>query len=95
MDSVKDPGAFTVTCGIGETLIHHCLIDLGAAVNAMPYSLYCFLKLGPLKPPKLIIELGDKSCVRPIGLLEDLTLRVGDLVVPADFYEDPPTLILG
>ncbi|CAM8885012.1 unnamed protein product [Rhodiola kirilowii] len=55
----KDPGAFTVTCGIGETQIPHCLIDL---------------------------ELGDKSCIRPIGLLENLTLRVGDLVVPAEFY---------
>ncbi|CAM8877498.1 unnamed protein product [Rhodiola kirilowii] len=71
----KDPGAFTVTCGIG-----------------------------PLKPPKLLIELGDKSCTRPVGLLEDLTLRIGDLVVPADFYvlqmggarnDEPPVLILG
>ncbi|CAM8940692.1 unnamed protein product [Rhodiola kirilowii] len=100
----KDPGAFTVTCGVGETQIHHCLIDLGAAINAIPYLLYCSLKLGPLKPPKLLVELGDKSCIRPVGLLEDLTLHVGDLVVPVDFYvlqmgdarnDDPPTLILG
>ncbi|CAM8933758.1 unnamed protein product [Rhodiola kirilowii] len=100
----KDPGAFIVTCGVGETLIHHCLIDLGAAINDMPYSLYCSLRLGPLKPPKLLVELGDKSLIRPIGLLEDLTLRVGDLFVPAYFYvlqmgdardDDPPTLILG
>ncbi|CAM8889823.1 unnamed protein product [Rhodiola kirilowii] len=100
----KDPGAFTVTCGIGEAQIHHCLIDLGAAINVMPYSLYCSLKLGPLKPPRLSIELGNKSCVRPASLLEDLTLRVGDLVVPADFYvlqmggarnDEPPALILG
>ncbi|CAM8953467.1 unnamed protein product [Rhodiola kirilowii] len=100
----KDPGAFTVTCGIGEAQIHHCLIDLGAAVNVMPYSLYCSLKLGPLKPPRLSIELGDKSCIRPVGLLEDLTLHVGDLVIPTDFNvlqmgdarnDDPPALILG
>ncbi|CAM8997075.1 unnamed protein product [Rhodiola kirilowii] len=100
----KDPGAFTVTCGIGKTQIHHCLIDLGAAINVMPYSLYCSLGLGPLKPPRLSIELGDKSCVRPTGLLEDLTLRVKDLAVPADFYVlqmgktrngEPPGLILG
>ncbi|CAM8956923.1 unnamed protein product [Rhodiola kirilowii] len=100
----KDPGAFTVTCGVGETLIHHCLIDLGAAINAMPYSLYCSPKLGPLKSPKLLVELGDKFCIRPVGLLEDLTLRVGDLVVPVDFNvlqmgdardDDPPALILG
>ncbi|CAM8986795.1 unnamed protein product [Rhodiola kirilowii] len=100
----KDPGAFTVTCGIGKTQIPHCLIDLGAAINVMPYSLYCSLDLGPLKPPRLSIELGDRSCVRPTGLLEELTLRVGDLAVPADFYVlqmeesrkgEPPGLILG
>ncbi|CAM8997328.1 unnamed protein product [Rhodiola kirilowii] len=100
----KDPGAFTVTYGVGETLIHHCLIDLGAAINAMPYSLYYSLQLGPLKPPKLLVELGDKSRVRHVGLLENLTFRVGDLAVPANFYvlqmrdardDDPPTLILG
>ncbi|CAM8957547.1 unnamed protein product [Rhodiola kirilowii] len=100
----KDPGAFTVTCGIGEAQIHHYLIDLGAAVNVMPYSLYFSLNLGPLKSPKLLIELGDKSCTRPDGLLKNLTLRVGDLFVPVDFYvlqmgdardDKPPALILG
>ncbi|CAM8926149.1 unnamed protein product [Rhodiola kirilowii] len=100
----KDPGAFTVTCGVGETQIHPCLIDLGAAIHVMPYSLYCSLRLGLLKPSKLLVELGDKSCIRPVGLLEDLTIHVGDLVVPVDFYvlqmgdarnDDPPALILG
>ncbi|CAM8956682.1 unnamed protein product [Rhodiola kirilowii] len=100
----KDPGAFTVTCGIGEAQIHKCLIDMGAAVNAMPYSLYYLLGLGPLKPPRSNIELGDKSCIKPIGMLEDLILDVGELVVATDFYvietketseDGPPTLILG
>ncbi|CAM8914138.1 unnamed protein product [Rhodiola kirilowii] len=100
----KDPGAFTVTCGIGETQIHKCLVDLGAAVNAMPSSLYYLLGLGPLKPPRSNIELGDKSCIRPVGVLEDVILHVGELVVAADFYviqtgetseDDPPTIILG
>ncbi|CAM8905510.1 unnamed protein product [Rhodiola kirilowii] len=100
----KDPRAFTVTRGIGEAQIHKCLIDLGAAVNAMPYSLYYLLGLGPLKPPRSNIELGDKSCIQPVGMLEDLILDVGELVVAADFYvietkeisEDGPlTLILG
>ncbi|CAM8959670.1 unnamed protein product [Rhodiola kirilowii] len=100
----KDQGAFTVTYGIGKAQIHHCLIDLGAAVNVLPYPLYCSLGLGPLKPPKLLIELGDKSCVHPVGVLEKLMLRVVKLVIPADFYvipigdtnkDDPPTLIIG
>ncbi|CAM8972306.1 unnamed protein product [Rhodiola kirilowii] len=59
---------------------------------------------GPLKPPKLLVELEDKSCIRPVGLLDDLTLHVCDLVVHADFYvlqmrdarsEDLLALILG
>ncbi|CAM8943367.1 unnamed protein product [Rhodiola kirilowii] len=100
----KDPGAFTVTCGIGEIQIRKCLIDLGAAVNAMPSSLYYLLGLGPLKPPRSNIELGDKSCIRPIGELEDVILHVGKLAVAADFYvipteetceDDSPTIILG
>ncbi|CAM8969129.1 unnamed protein product [Rhodiola kirilowii] len=45
----RDPGAFTVTCGIGNTLIPHCLIDLRASINVMPYDLYCSLKLGPME----------------------------------------------
>ncbi|CAM8933952.1 unnamed protein product [Rhodiola kirilowii] len=100
----RDPGAFTVTCGIGNTLIPHCLIDLGASINVIPYDLYCSLKLGPVKPIKLTIELGNKSCVHPYGLLENLTVNVGEVVVPADFYvlqmedtqtKESPTLILG
>ncbi|CAM8921122.1 unnamed protein product [Rhodiola kirilowii] len=104
LEMSKDPGAFTVTCGIGKAQVHHCLIDLGAAVNVLPYPLYCSLGLGPLKPPKISLELRDKSSVRPVGVLEKLMLRVGELDVPADFYvipigdnskDDPPTIILG
>ncbi|CAM8947902.1 unnamed protein product [Rhodiola kirilowii] len=100
----KDPGAFTATCGIGETHIPHCLIDLRASVNAMPYALYCSLNLGPLKPPGLLITLGDKSCINLVGLLKDLTIRVGDIIVLVDFYilqmpnarhNEAPAFILG
>ncbi|CAM8917234.1 unnamed protein product [Rhodiola kirilowii] len=48
-NQTRDPGAFTVTCGIGNTLIPHCLIDLGASINVMPYDLYWSLKLGPME----------------------------------------------
>ncbi|CAM8902551.1 unnamed protein product [Rhodiola kirilowii] len=100
----RDPGAFTVTCGIGNTLIPHCLIDLGASINVMPYDLYCSLKLGPVKLINLTTELGNKACVHPYGLLENLTVNVGEILVPADFYvlqmentqtKESPTLILG
>ncbi|CAM8968648.1 unnamed protein product [Rhodiola kirilowii] len=68
------------------------------------FTVTCSIGLGPLKPPRSNIELGDKSCIRPVGVLEDVILHVGELVVAADFYviqmeetseDDPPTIILG
>ncbi|CAM8968764.1 unnamed protein product [Rhodiola kirilowii] len=68
------------------------------------FTVTCSIGLGPLKPPRSNIELGDKSCIRPIGVLEDVILHVGELVIAADFYviqtgetseDDPPTIILG
>ncbi|CAM8943527.1 unnamed protein product [Rhodiola kirilowii] len=68
------------------------------------FTVTCSIGLGPLKPPRTNIELGDKSCIRPIGVLEDVILHVGELVVAADFYviqteetseDELPTIILG
>ncbi|CAM8999671.1 unnamed protein product [Rhodiola kirilowii] len=68
------------------------------------FTVTCSIGHGPLKPPRSNIELGDKSCIRPVGVLEDVILHVGELVIAANFYviqtgetsEDyPPTIILG
>ena len=36
----KDPGSPTISCKIGDHLIERALLDLGASVNLMPYSVY-------------------------------------------------------
>ena len=36
----KDPGCPTVTCTIGENESSEALLDLGASVNLMSYSIY-------------------------------------------------------
>ena len=36
----KDPGSPTISCVIGETHIEKALLDLGASVNILPYSVY-------------------------------------------------------
>ena len=43
----KDPGCPTISCIIGDHDIEEALLDLGASVNLMPYSIY--LQLGVLK----------------------------------------------
>ncbi|XP_073129138.1 uncharacterized protein, partial [Henckelia pumila] len=42
----KDPGCPTISCIIGKNKIKKALLDLGASVNLIPYSVYEKLKLG-------------------------------------------------
>ncbi|KAL3569991.1 hypothetical protein D5086_027240 [Populus alba] len=42
----KDPGCPTISCFIGEHKIERALLDLGASVNLLPYSVFQSLNLG-------------------------------------------------
>ena len=48
----KDPGSPTISCDIGETHIEKVLLDLGACVNILLFSVYKQLGLGELLPTK-------------------------------------------
>ncbi|KAM2270593.1 hypothetical protein ACFXTI_038027 [Malus domestica] len=90
----KDPGSFTIPCVIGNTKFEQCMLDLGASINVMPYSIYASMNLGELKNDGVIIQLADRSNAYPKGVLEDVLVQVGNLIFPADFYvldmEDSP-----
>ncbi|CAN6677885.1 unnamed protein product [Malus baccata var. baccata] len=90
----KDPGSFTIPCIIGNTKFEQCMLDLGASINVMPYSIYASMNLGELKNDGVIIQLADRSNAYPKGVLEDVLVQVGNLIFPADFYvldmEDSP-----
>ncbi|KAM2016460.1 hypothetical protein ACFX16_046869 [Malus domestica] len=90
----KDPGSFTIPCVIGKTKFEQCMLDLGASINVMPYSIYASMNLGELKNDGVIIQLADRSNAYPKGVLEDVLVQVGNLIFPADFYmldmEDSP-----
>ena len=47
---IKDPRLPTITCQIGSHIIERALLDLGASVNLIPYSVYEKLELGELQP---------------------------------------------
>ena len=51
----KDPGCPTITCTIGNTKVEHALLDLGASVNLLPFSVYEQLDLGELKPTTITL----------------------------------------
>ncbi|KAM2097168.1 hypothetical protein COP2_019814 [Malus domestica] len=82
----KDPGSFTIPCVIGNTRFESAMLDLGASINVMPYSIYASMNLGELKNDGVIIQLADRSNAYPKGVLEDVLVQVNHLVFPADFY---------
>ena len=51
----KDPGCPTISCIIGNHRIEHALLDLGASVNLLPFSVYEQLGLSELKPTKVTL----------------------------------------
>ncbi|CAM8962803.1 unnamed protein product [Rhodiola kirilowii] len=81
-----DPVTYTIPCTIGNIRIENCMLDLGASINVLPFSIYSCLKIRPLKPTGLTIQLADRSCKQPEGKIEDVLVQVGKLVFPADFY---------
>ncbi|CAM8972351.1 unnamed protein product [Rhodiola kirilowii] len=57
-----DPGTYTIPCTIGKIRIENCMLDLGASINVLPFSIYSCLRVGPLEPTGLTIQLADRSC---------------------------------
>ncbi|KAK5786532.1 hypothetical protein PVK06_041169 [Gossypium arboreum] len=82
----KDQVMFAISCEIGNVGIKKAMCDLGASINIMLYSIYNLINASPLKETGVIIQLADRSVVYPEGLLEDILVKVNELVFPADFY---------
>ena len=81
----KDPGSPTIPVNIGGNCIDKALLDLGASVNLMPYSVYLQLGLGELKPTTITLSLADRSVKIPKGIVEDVLVKIDKFYYPVDF----------
>ena len=72
----KDPGSPTISVNIGGICIDKALLDLGASVNLLPYSMYKPLGLGELKPTNMTLSLADRSVKIPKGIIKDVLVKV-------------------
>ncbi|XP_024026577.1 uncharacterized protein LOC112093078, partial [Morus notabilis] len=72
----KDPGCPTISCQIGTHEFSQALLDLGASVNLMPYSVYSQLGLGEIKPTSVVLQLADRSIKKPRGIVKDVLVQV-------------------
>nr|GEW17187.1 reverse transcriptase domain-containing protein [Tanacetum cinerariifolium] len=84
-EKLGDPGKFLILCdfpGMDECL---ALANLGASINLMPLSMWNKLSLPKLSPTCMAFELADRSISRPIGVAEDVFVKVGTFNFPTDF----------
>ena len=81
----KDPGCPTISVNIGGISVEKALLDLGASVNLLPYSMYMQLGLGELKPTSITLSLADRSIKIPKGTIEDVLIQVDRFYYPVDF----------
>ena len=51
----KDPGSPTISIVVRNSKLGHALVDLGASVNLLPYSVYVDLGLGELEPTNITL----------------------------------------
>nr|GEW86433.1 DNA-directed DNA polymerase [Tanacetum cinerariifolium] len=100
-EKVGDPDKFLIPCDFLIMAEFLAMSDLGASINLMPLSMWNKLSLPELTPTLMTLELVDRSISRPIGVAEDVYVKVGkfhfltDFVV-VDFDADPRVpLILG
>ena len=81
----KNPGSPTISVNIGGTCVEKALLDLGASVNLLPYSVYKQLGLGGLKPTTINLSLEDRSVKIPKGIVEDFLVKVDKFYYPVEF----------
>ena len=90
----KDPGSPTISCKIRDHLIERALLDLGASVNLLSYSVYLQLGLRELKTTTMTLQLANRSMKIPRGIVEDVLIMVDAFYFLVDFVvlDTEPTL---
>ncbi|CAA0808779.1 Unknown protein, partial [Striga hermonthica] len=81
----QDPGGFVIKIVLGNGKEALGMLDLGAGINLMPFSIFQWLGLEDLRPTRMCLQLADRSIRYPKGVVEDVLVRVGRLIVPVDF----------
>ena len=80
-----DPINPFVSIQIGNVLVYNVLIDLGEAIDFMAKQTMDQLQLSHLRPTPNVLELADKSKIKPKGVLDDVIISVDSWEYPADF----------
>ncbi|GJS48752.1 reverse transcriptase domain-containing protein [Tanacetum coccineum] len=72
-----DLDKFLIRCDFPRMVECLALADLGPSINLMPLSVWKMLSLPELTPTCMTLELADRSITQPIGIAEDVDVKVG------------------
>ena len=91
---IHDPTSFVVGCTIGDKSFDGALMDMCTSTNIMPLATFRKLAIGNLQPTSISVQLADETFRMPVGIVEDVLVRVDKFILPADFVildmdEDP------
>ncbi|GKE91962.1 reverse transcriptase domain-containing protein [Tanacetum coccineum] len=75
---LRDPNKFLIPCDFPRMDECLALADLGASINLMPLSVLKKLSLPELTPTCMTLEIADRSISQPIGIAEDVDVKVGN-----------------
>ena len=81
----KDLGCPTISVMIGGVFVERALLDLGASVNLLSYSIYKQLGLGKLKPTSITLSLADRFMKILRGIIEDVLVQIDQFYYLVDF----------
>ncbi|XP_070005464.1 uncharacterized protein [Nicotiana sylvestris] len=79
------PKAFTIPCTVRVRDFVRALCDNGASFNLMLLSTYKQAGLGIPRPTTMRLQMADRSIKRPVGIVDDVLMKVGKFLLPADF----------
>ena len=81
----EDPGNPIITVQIYGQTLSNALVDLGAAINILTTTTCQKLGITSVEPTSTLLELADRSVVRPEGTLHDVMVSVESWEYPTDF----------
>jgi hypothetical protein len=80
-----DPGRPTITCTIGQHVIHNAFCNLGASMNIMAKVTYDEILGGPFSTTNFQLQMADLSLRKSEGVAKDVLVKVQDAYIPMDF----------
>nr|GFB49547.1 reverse transcriptase domain-containing protein [Tanacetum cinerariifolium] len=89
-EKLGDLGRFLIPCDF--TGLDNCLAlaDLGASINLMPLSIWKKLRLPTLNDTKMVLELAERTISKPMGVAENVFVKVGDILIPEALLNNDP-----